>query len=456
MATATYDLAIVGSGPGGYQAAVRAAQLGMKVAVVEKAELGGICGNWGCIPTKALLAAAELYQRMRHAGDFGLRAGDLGFDFAQVIARSRKVADEQARGVGLLFKKNKIDHLAGSATLRKPRTLLVDGKEVAAKRVLLATGARPKPLPGIAHDGDRVLSYKEAMALPSLPKSLVVIGAGAIGVEFAYFYAVLGTKVTLIEALPHILPVEDEEVAQALARSFRRLGIEMLTGATVDKLEKSADAVRVSLGGRTIEAERALLAVGIRGNVEGIGLEEVGVKVERGFIVVDKRSYATSVDGIFAIGDVAGPPWLAHKASAEGIACVERMAGRNPPPIDYGKIPGCTYCKPEVASVGLTEKAARAAGLEIKVGRFPLKASGKARAVGETDGFVKVIVGKHGELLGAHLLGGTATDLVAELTLAMSSELTTDEIVATVHAHPTFAEAIKEATEDAFGHAIDI
>jgi len=455
----SYDLAVIGSGPGGYQAAVRAAQLGMKVAVVEKAELGGICGNWGCIPTKALLAAAELLERMRGCGEMGLTANEVGFDFAKVIARSRKVADQQARGVAYLFKKNKIEHIKGTAVLRKPRALFVDGKEVSTKYILMATGARPKALPGIEHDGDRVLSYREAMILPSLPKTLAIIGAGAIGVEFAYFYSVLGTKVTLLEALPRILPIEDEEIAQALAKSFQKRGIEVVTSATVEKLEKSDKAVKISLGGtakRTIEAERALLAVGVRGNIEGMGLEDVGIKVERNFIVVDKRSYQTSVKGVFAIGDVAGPPWLAHKASAEGIVCVERIAGKTVANVPYDAIPGCTYCKPEVASVGLTEQAARAAGHDVKVGRFPLSASGKARAVDDTEGFVKVVLGKHGELLGAHLLGGTATDLVAELTLMKSAELTVDEIVATVHAHPTFAENIKEAVEAAYGHAIDI
>jgi dihydrolipoamide dehydrogenase len=456
-----YDLAVIGSGPGGYQAAVRAAQLGMKVACVERAELGGICGNWGCIPTKALLRSAEALETLRAAEELGLTAENVGFDFAKVIARSRAIAGKNAKGVGFLFKKHQIDHLPGTAKLARPRKLLVDGKEVEAKRILIATGARPRALEGMEHDGDRVVSYKEAMALPEQPRALVIVGAGAIGVEFAYFYAVLGTKVTLLEALEQVLPVEDLEVAQALERSLKKRGITVWTGAKVAKLERDTKGVRVhterGAERQVFEADRALIAVGVRGNVEGLGLEELGVKVERGFIAVERQSYRTSVDGIFAIGDVIGPPMLAHKASAEGIVCVERMAGHAPPPVDYSTIPGCTYCKPEVASVGMTERAARAAGREVKVGRFPWAASGKARAVGEMEGFVKVVIdAQHGEILGAHLLGGTATDLVAELALARSSELTVDELRATVHAHPTFAEGIKEAVEDAFGVAIDI
>jgi dihydrolipoamide dehydrogenase len=405
---------------------------------------------------------------MRRAGALGLRADNVGFDFGAVIKRSRAVADRQARGVATLFKKNKIDHLPGTARLAPPRKLLVDGKEVATRHVLLATGARPKTFPGLTHDGDRVLSYREAMSLERQPASLVVIGAGAIGVEFAYFYSVLGTRIDLVEALPGVLPVEDEEVSRALAKSLgAREGFRVHVAHKVEKLEKSADAVRVVISGsgasdkgerQTLEAERALLAVGVVGNVEGMGLEEVGVKVERGFIAVDRKTYRTSVEGVYAIGDVVGPPMLAHKASAEGIACVERLAGHTPVrDVDYGTIPGCTYCRPEVASVGMTEKQAREAGREIKVGRFPLRASGKANAVGETEGFVKVVVdARYGEILGAHLVGGDATDLVAELTLARSAELTTDEILGAVHAHPTFAEAIKEAVGAALGEAIDI
>jgi dihydrolipoamide dehydrogenase len=461
---ASYDLVVIGSGPGGYVAAIRAAQLGFKVACVEKAELGGICGNWGCIPTKALLRSAEMLELLREAGKFGLTAENVGFDFAQVIARSRKVAQEQARGVALLFKKNGIDHLMGTARLAPPRRLLVDGMEVTAMNILLATGARPRAFPGLEPDGDRVVTYREAMVLPKVPESLVVIGAGAIGVEFAYFYSVLGTRVTLVEMLDRVLPVEDEEISQALARSLRRRkGFEILTGHRVEGIARETDGVKVTvLSGvgerREIAAERALVAVGVTGNVEGLGLEDVGVKIERGHIAVDRSTYRTSVEGIYAIGDVIGAPWLAHKASAEGIACVERMAGYAPVhEVNYGAIPGCTYCKPEVASVGLTERQAREAGHEVKVGRFPLKASGKARAVGDTEGFVKVVLdARYGEILGAHFIGGDATDLVAELTLARTAELTAEEVLGTVHAHPTMAEIIKEAVGDALGEAIDI
>ncbi|MSP60637.1 MAG: dihydrolipoyl dehydrogenase [Myxococcales bacterium] len=457
-----YDLAVIGSGPGGYVAAIRGAQLGMKVAVIERAELGGICGNWGCIPTKALLRSAEVLDQLHHLDELGLRADNIGFDFARVIARSRAVAAQQAKGIAFLFKKNKIDHLAGTARLAPPRTLLVDGKEVAAKRVVIATGARPKGLPGISHDGDRVLSYREAMILPERPASLVIIGAGAIGVEFAYFYAALGTKVVIVEALPRLLPVEDEEVSEALTRSFVKRGIEVITGFGVERIDTSPSGVEVIIARqgadrRTLAADRALLAVGVRGNVEDLGLEAIGVKLERGFIVADRTHYRTSVDGIHAIGDVIGPPLLAHKASAEAIACVERIAGvKDVHAVDYTTIPGCTYCRPEVASVGLTERQARESGREVKVGRFPWRASGKARTAGETEGFVKVILdAKHGELLGAHLIGGAATELIGELGLARSGELTADEILGTVHAHPTFAEAIKSAVEDAYGEAID-
>ena len=460
-----YDLAIVGAGPGGYVAAIRAAQLGLKVAVVEKAELGGICANWGCIPTKALLKSAEVLETLRHAEKFGLHAKDVGFDFSSVIARSREIADRQAKGVAFLFKKNKIDHVVGTAKLARPRTLLVNDKPLDTKQIVLATGARARTFPGpanLVHDGDRVLSYKEAMSLTQRPASLIVIGAGAIGVEFAYFYSVLGTRVTLVEALDRVLPVEDEEISKELARSLgRREGFEILTGNKVDKIEKTATSVTVTVTGkdgnsRALTAERALLAVGVTGNVENLGLEEVGVKVERGHIVVDRATYQTAVEGIYAIGDVIGAPWLAHKASAEGIACVERIAGHASRAVDYATIPGCTYCKPEVASVGMTEAQARAAGLKFTVGKFPLKASGKAMAVGDTEGFVKVLVGARGEIVGAHLIGGDATDLIAELALARGGELTSDEILGTIHAHPTMAETLREAVAAALGEAIDI
>ena len=469
---AQYDLVVLGSGPGGYVAAIRAAQLKLKVAVVERAELGGICANWGCIPTKALLRSAELLELIKHAGELGIKVeGSVKPDFDKTIARSRAIADRQAKGVEYLFKKNKIETLRGTGKLVKQGAkvvLTVDGKPTDAPVILLATGARPKPIGGLVeHDGQSVISYREAMSLQQQPKSMVIIGAGAIGIEFAYFYAALGTKVTVLEALPNILPVEDEEVSGALRKSLEKQGIEIVTGAKLEKVDKGRP-VKVTVGGKVIEADVCLLAAGVRGNVEGIGLEECGVKTDRGFIVVDRKSYRTSVENVYAFGDVIGPPMLAHKASAEGIACVEGISlqptlrsAQGPRhavhAVDYAAIPGCIYCRPEVASVGLTEKAAREKGLKFKVGRFPFKASGKAMAASETDGFVKVIVGEqHGELLGAHVLGGASTDMVATLTLAMTAELTSDEILSTVFAHPTFAEAIKEAVADAYGEAIDV
>jgi dihydrolipoamide dehydrogenase len=456
------DLVVVGSGPGGYIAAIRAAQLGLKVTVVEKAEIGGICTNWGCIPTKALLHSAALLEHLEDAAEVGVTVEGARPDFGKIIHRSRGVAAKNSKGVEFLFRKNKIEVVRGAGKLVRspsthggPVTLTVDGKPLDAPRILLATGARPKPLPFLEHDGKQILSYKEAMALPSQPKSIVIIGAGAIGVEFASFYHACGTKVTLLEAMPHIVPIEDEEVSVALAKLFGKRGIEVLTGVNISKVEPGPP-VRVTLADRTVEADVCLLATGVRGNVEGLGLEECGVKTERGFIPVDK-SYRTNVANVWAIGDVIGPPMLAHKAMAEGVACVEEMAGRKPTRVDYGAIPGGTFCHPEVASVGLTERAAKERGLKFKVGRFPFLANGRARASSATDGFVKVLVGEpHGEILGAHILGGTSTDMLATLTLAMSAELTADEILSTVFMHPTFSEAMKGAIEDAYGEALDL
>lgn len=455
------DLAILGSGPGGYVAAIRAAQLGMQVTVVERAELGGICTNWGCIPSKALLRSAEVLELVRHAADLGLVIPEARADFTKVIARSRAIAARQARGVEYLFKKNKIQVVRGSGTLGRSGgkvELRIDGKAVAAPSIIIATGARPRPLPGIEHDGKQVLSYREAMALAEQPKRMVIIGAGAIGVEFAYFYNALGTKVTLIEMMQQLLPLEDEEIGKQLAKLLLEQGIELHLGAKVKQLDKGPP-VKVTLeGGKaaTVEGDVCLLAAGVRGNVEGLGLEECGVQVERGFIQVDRVSYRSSVANVYAIGDVIGPPMLAHKASAEGVACVEALAGKRAHAVDYAAIPSCTYCRPEVASVGMTERQAKEAGLSFKVGRFPFRASGKGVAASEMDGLVKVLVGEHGQLLGAHVLGGTGTDMIAALTLAMTSELTDEEIASTVHAHPTFSEAIKEAVADAHGEAIDI
>lgn len=461
-----WDLAVIGSGPGGYVAAIRAAQLGLKVAVVEKAELGGICTNWGCIPTKALLRSAEVFEHMQHAASFGLRADNVTADFSAVIKRSRDVAAKQSKGVTYLLRKNKIDVLVGTAHLAPPHRLFVDGEEIEVQHVVIATGARARSFPqvGLVPDGDRVISYREAMAQPSRPDSMIVIGAGAIGVEFAYFYSVMGTRIDLVEALPRVLPVEDEEISQFVARSLgARPGFKIHVGQKVERLEKDAGGVRVTITGpdgksRTLQADKALVAVGVIGNIEGLGLEDVGVKTDRGFIVVDRRTYRTGVDGIYAIGDVIGAPMLAHKASAEGIACVEQIAGHSHVHhVDYRAIPGCTFCRPEVGSVGMTEKQARDAGHEVKVGRFPLRASGKAVAIGETEGFGKVVIdAKYGEILGAHFVGAGATDIVAELTLARTAELTSDEVLATVHAHPTLAEIVKEAVADAHGEAIDV
>ncbi|MFI5289276.1 MAG: dihydrolipoyl dehydrogenase [Polyangia bacterium] len=459
-----YDLAVIGSGPGGYVAAIRAAQLGMKVAVVEKAELGGVCTNWGCIPTKALLRSAEVVELIAHASDLGIKIeGSAKPDFEKMIGRSRQIAEKQQKGIEFLFKKNKIETLRGTGKLVRQSGrigLTVDGKPLEAKNILLATGARPKPLPGIEHDGSAIISYREAMTLKKQPAKIVIIGAGAIGIEFAYFYHAVGTQVTVLEAMGHVLPVEDEEVSTTLKRSLQKLGIEILTGAKVERVEKSpvrVHAIDDKGQKRAFEGDVCLLAAGVRGNVEGLGLEECGIKTERGFIVCDLESYRTSAPNVYAIGDVIGPPMLAHKASAEGIACVEGIASAEVHAVDYAAIPGCTFCRPEVASVGLTEAKAKAAGLKFKVGRFPFSASGKARAAAETEGFVKVLVGEeHGELLGAHLLGGTSTDLIATLTLAMTAELTSDEILSTVFSHPTFSEALKEAVADAHGEAIDL
>jgi dihydrolipoamide dehydrogenase len=464
MAEQRYDVAVIGGGPGGYVAAIRAAQLGMKTAVIERDKLGGVCLNWGCIPTKALLKNAEIYHHFQHAGEWGISYSNLSFDFPKIIQRSRDVAVRNSKGVEYLFKKNKIDYIPGSGKLLGGGAIEVTAKgkpadKVSAKHIILATGARPRTMPGVTFDGTKIISSTEAMLLPSVPKSMIVIGAGAIGVEFAYFYNTFGTKVTMVEMMPNVLPIEDKEISKLLESSFRKAGIDIFTDTKVEGVKVGKDvSVSVSSkeGKKELKGDMALVAIGVQGNVENLGLEIVGVKTEKSWIQVDDFS-RTGVEGIYAIGDVAGPPWLAHVASREGIVCVEKIAGKDPSPIDYDNIPGCTYCQPQVASLGLTEEKALAEGYKLKIGRFPFTASGKARAIGETEGLVKLIFDeKYGELLGAHILGAEATEMIAELGVAKTLETTADGIFNTIHAHPTLSEAIMEAAENAYGHSIHI
>jgi len=459
------DLLILGAGPGGYVAAIRAAQLRMKVAVVERERLGGVCLNWGCIPTKALLKSAEIFEHLKHADDYGISASDPKIDFASVIERSRKVANRMSAGVKYLFKKNNIQWMEGTASLTAPGHVAVktgsEPRDLSAKNIIIATGARARSVPGIDFDEDRIISARTAMNLPKQPEHLIIIGAGAIGIEFAYFYHTIGTKVTLLEMMPQILPIEDREVADTLAKRYRKLGMNILVNARVSKVTHTGQGVVVSVvvgnDNRVMEGDMALVAIGVRGNIEDLGLEKVGVKTERGWITVDKTMYQTSVPGIYAIGDVIGPPWLAHIASAEGLVCVERLAGLNPEPIDYNYIPGCTYCQPQVASYGYTQQKAEEAGFDVKVGQYPFLASGKAQAAGETEGFVKVIFdAKSGKLLGAHILGSDATEMIAEMGLAGTLGATHHDILRTIHAHPTLSESIAEATAAALGEAIHL
>jgi dihydrolipoamide dehydrogenase len=460
-----FDVTIIGGGPGGYVAAIRASQLGLKTAIVEKAQLGGVCLNWGCIPTKTLLKNAEIYNHFKHADEFGISYSNLKFDFKKIIERSRKVALLNSKGVEYLMKKNKIEHISGFGKLKSKGIIEVsnNGKvveEIKSKHTIIATGARSRTIPGITVDGKKVITSSEAMTLQSVPQSMIIIGAGAIGIEFAYFYNAFGTKVTIVEMLSNILPVEDKEISKLLESNFKKNGIEIFSETKVESVTVGKKDVEVVVsnkdGKKSLKAEIALNAIGVQGNVENIGLETLGVKTEKGWITVDDFG-KTNVDGIYAIGDVAGPPWLAHVASKEGIVCVEKIAGKNPQPIDWDNIPGCTYCQPQVASVGLTEEKALAAGYQIKVGRFPFSASGKARAIGETDGLVKLIFdAKYSELLGAHILGSEATEMLAELNVAKSLEATGESIFGTMHAHPTLSEAIMEAAENAYGHSIHI
>ncbi|MGD0711587.1 MAG: dihydrolipoyl dehydrogenase [Bacteroidales bacterium] len=460
------DIIIIGSGPGGYVAAIRASQLGLKVAVVERSELGGICLNWGCIPTKALLKSAQVFNYMKHPADYGIvMEGNVKPDFEAIVKRSRGVADNMSKGIQFLFKKNKIEVIAGVAKVKAGKIVEVTDAngsktEYTAGNIVIATGARSKELPNLKQDGKKIIGYREAMTLPKLPASMVVVGSGAIGSEFAHFYNSLGTKVTLIEVLPNIVPVEDEEVSKQLERSFKKAGMKVMTDAMVEKIDTTGELCKVDVktkkGNETIEAEIVLSAVGVATNIEGIGLEEAGIKVEKGKVVVDDF-YKTSVTGYYAIGDIVHGPALAHVASHEGIICVEKIAGHNPEPLDYANLPGCTYTTPEIASVGMTEKQAIDAGYEIKVGKFPFTASGKATASGNKDGFVKVIFdAKYGEWLGAHLIGENVTELIAEVVVARKLETTGREIIDAVHPHPTMSEAIMEAVAAAYGEVIHI
>ena len=460
-----YDLIVLGSGPGGYVAAIRAAQLGLKVAVVERESLGGICLNWGCIPTKALLKSAEVFDYLHHAKDYGFSVSDVSMDFPAVIQRSRGVADGMSKGIQFLFRKNKIDALMGHGRLLPSKQIEVTeegGKQTiySANHILIATGARSRQLPGLEIDGKQIIGYREAMVLPKQPESMIIMGSGAIGVEFAYFYATLGTKVTLVEFMDRILPVEDAEVSALMAKTFSRKGIDIRTSTKVTKAEKLPSGIRATIEGpkgtETLEAEILLSAVGVVSNLEHIGLEQLGIQMDKGKIVVDEF-YRTNVPGYYAIGDCTPGPALAHVASAEGIICVENITGHKPEPLDYNNIPGCTYCQPEVASVGYTEEAAKQAGYTLKVGKFPFTASGKASAAGKKDGFVKLIFdAKYGELLGAHMVGAGVTDMIAELVVARKLETTGHELIKAVHPHPTFSEAVMEAAAAAYGEVIHL
>ncbi|MCG8606731.1 dihydrolipoyl dehydrogenase [bacterium] len=461
----SFDLAVIGGGPGGYSAAIRASQLGLRSVVIEKDRLGGLCLNWGCIPSKALLRSAEVYNLFQSADEFGISVGTLKFDSKKIIKRSRDAADKLSKGVAYLLRKNKIEHISGTATMVERGTLEVaqKGKQkqrVDAKNILVATGGYTRALPGIEVDGKRIISSREALVLDKLPKSIIIIGGGPIGVEFAYFYNAFGVKCTIVEMMPNILPFEDAEIAGILQKAFKKNGIEILTDTKVERVSKTARTVKVKVSGKKGDQELsgnvALIAVGFGGMVEGLGLENVGVEVENSFIKVDEF-YKTSVDGIYAIGDVIGPPLLAHVAKAEGLTMVEHIAGLNPVPVDYSNFPSCTYCQPQVASVGMTEQKAKDEGHTVKVGHFPFRANGKSIAVGDTEGMVKLIFDeKYGELLGAHIIGTEATDMIAELGVAKSLETTYHQLVKTIHAHPTLSEAVMEAAGEAYGEAIDI
>jgi dihydrolipoamide dehydrogenase len=460
-----YDVIVLGSGPGGYPAAIRASQLGKKVVIVERESLGGICLNWGCIPTKALLKSAQVYEYAKHAADYGIEVSDPKQNFGNVIKRSRVVADKMNKGVQFLMKKYKVDVVMGTGKLIAPNKLEVTasdgGKQVLeAKNIVIVTGARSKELPSLKIDGKKIIGYREAMSLPAQPKSMIVVGSGAIGTEFAYFYNSMGTKTTVVEFLPRIVPVEDEDISKELEKLFKKQGIDIMTNSEVVSVESKGDGVSAKIktkdGEITLDADILLSAVGVVANIENIGLEELGIKTDKGKIVVDANQL-TNVPGIYAVGDCTANQALAHKATKEGINAAEHLAGKNPEPNDYNNVPGCTYCLPEIASVGYTEKAAKDAGYEIKVGKFPFIASGKATAVGDTAGFVKIIYdSKYGELLGCHMIGYNVTDLIAEVVTARKLETTAHEILNAIHPHPTMSEAVKEATAVAYGEATDI
>lgn len=460
-----FDLIVLGSGPGGYVTAIRASQLGLKTAIIEKESLGGVCLNWGCIPTKALLKSANVFSYLQHAEEYGLKAEKVDKDFDAVVTRSRGVADGMSKGVQFLMKKNKIEVIMGTGKVLPGKKIEVtdsDGgkKTVSANNIIIATGARSRELPNLPQDGEKIIGYRKAMTLPKQPKKLVVVGSGAIGVEFAYFYATMGTEVTVVEYMPHIVPVEDEEVSKQLERSFKKAGIKIMTNAEVTSVDTKGTGCKVHVktkkGEEVIEADIVLSAVGIAANIENIGLEDVGIAADKGKIMVNDF-YQTNIPGYYAIGDCVPGQALAHVASAEGIICVEKIAGQNPEALDYGNIPGCTYCFPEVASVGMTEKAAKEAGYEILVGKFPFSASGKAKASGHSDGFVKVIFDKkYGEWLGCHMIGANVTEMIAEAVSARKLETTGHDLIKTVHPHPTMSEAVMEAAAAAYGEVIHL
>ncbi|MFK8272987.1 dihydrolipoyl dehydrogenase [Capnocytophaga canimorsus] len=460
-----YDIIVLGSGPGGYVTAIRASQLGFKTAVVEKENLGGVCLNWGCIPTKALLKSAQVFEYLKHASDYGLSVKEFDKDFSAVVKRSRNVAEGMSKGVQFLMKKNKIDVIEGYGKVQPGKKVAVtdkDGKitEYTADHIIIATGARSRELPALPQDGKKIIGYRQALTLPEQPKKMIVVGSGAIGIEFAYFYNSMGTEVTIVEYMPNIVPVEDEEVSKQLERSFKKNGIKIMTSAEVTKVDTLGDGVKAYVktakGEEILEADVLLSAVGIKTNIENIGLEDVGIATDRDKILVDKF-YQTNVPGYYAIGDVTPGQALAHVASAEGILCVEKIKGLHVEPLDYGNIPGCTYCTPEIASVGLTEKQAREKGYDIKVGKFPFSASGKAKAGGNADGFVKVIFdAKYGEWLGCHMIGAGVTDMIAEAVVARKLETTGHEVLKAVHPHPTMSEAVMEAVAAAYGEVIHI